>query len=456
MISKRVLITGLSTYWGGRLAQALEQDPAIEAIIGVDKRPPKVALERTEFVRVEDHHSLIRRIVQAAEIDTVVDTRLVADAIVTSPKLAHENNVIGTMNVLAACSGPDSFVKKVVFKSTGRYYGVEQDDPGFFTETMRRPKAPRTQIERDVVEAETAVREFGERNPDTTVTVLRFANALGPAQKTSHMRYLGLPAIPTILGFDPRCQFIHEDDVAGCLDHAVRNDLDGVYNCAADGVLSLSEVIGLLGKVNAPILPPVGTGLALAGMRRAGLKLPADMVEMLRFGRGMDNRRFKATGYRYRCTTRETVIKLREYQRLAPLTRVSAEGYRYEEEVEEFLRRSPSVRPGAVGPDGRLDAQQIAELSRLVEHLEAQEREGGDGPPANIAPGQGRSDVRGTARGVPPVGYDELDDAEVVALLPSLNEEQLTSLREHEAAGPARSRVLRAIDALVTRQRSLT
>ena len=97
MTSKRILITGLSTYWGGRLAQALEQDPAVETVIGVDKRPPKVALERTEFVRVEDHPSLIRRIVQAAEIDTVVDTRLVADAIVTSPKLAHENNVIGTI-----------------------------------------------------------------------------------------------------------------------------------------------------------------------------------------------------------------------------------------------------------------------------------------------------------------------------------------------------------------------
>ena len=176
MTSKRILITGLSTYWGGRLAQALEQDPAVETVIGVDKRPPKVALERTEFVRVEDHHSLIRRIVQAAEIDTVVDTRLVSDAIVTSPKLAHENNVIGTMNVLAACSGPDSFVKKVVFKSSARYYGCEQDDPAFFTEAMRRPRAARTMIERDVVEAETAVRDFAERNPDTVVTTLRFAN----------------------------------------------------------------------------------------------------------------------------------------------------------------------------------------------------------------------------------------------------------------------------------------
>ena len=59
-------------------------DPAVEAIIGVDRRPPKVELHRTEYVRVTDSHSLIRRIVEAAEIDTVVDTRLVVDSIVTS------------------------------------------------------------------------------------------------------------------------------------------------------------------------------------------------------------------------------------------------------------------------------------------------------------------------------------------------------------------------------------
>src|SRR5882724_4070759 len=116
MPSRRVLITGLSTYWGGRLAQALERDDGVEAIIGVDRTPPKVELQRAEYVRVADSHSLIRRIVEAAEIDTVVDTRLVVDSIVTSPRLAHENNVIGTMNILASCTGRDSPVRKVVVK----------------------------------------------------------------------------------------------------------------------------------------------------------------------------------------------------------------------------------------------------------------------------------------------------------------------------------------------------
>jgi UDP-glucose 4-epimerase len=427
--SKRVLITGLSTYWGGRVAQALEQDPEIETVIGVDRRPPKVELQRTEWVEVADSHSLIRRIVQGAEIDTVVDTRLVVDSVVTSARRAHENNVMGTLNVLAACSGADSCVKKLVFKSSAHYYGAEQDDPAYFTEEMRRPHPARTALERDIVEAEAAVQEFRDRHPGMTVTVLRFANGLGPHLNTSHMRYLGLPAIPTILGFDPRYQFIDSDDMAGVLEHAVRQDLDGIYNAAADGVLALTEVTDLLGKQWVPLLPPWGTGLAAASLRRAGVAIPPEMLQQLRFGRALDNRKLKATGYRYHYTTRETVLRLREHQRVAPLLgKRNGDGYRYEREVEEFLRRSPSV----VGRD------------RPAE------------PVRNVAPG-GRTASKAARPRRPaaaPPEYDELEAEEVIALLRTLADADLEALRRYEARRAGREPVLRAIDSLLARARS--
>jgi UDP-glucose 4-epimerase len=413
MTSKRILITGLSTYWGGRLAQALERDPDIETIIGIDRTPPKLALERTEFVQVSDAHSLIRRIVDAAEIDTVVDTRLVVDSIVTSRARAHENNVIGTMNVLAACGGAGSPVRKLVFKSSARYYGAEQDDPAFFTEDMRRPHPPRTPIESDICDAEVSVRDFKAKHPDTTVTVLRFADALGPDLRTSWQAYLGMPVIPTILGFDPRVQFIHEDDMANCLEHAVRYDLDGVFNCGADGVLVLSEVVDLLGKTMAPVLPPWGTGPAVAALRRTGVPLYAEMLPQLRFGRALDNRRYKATGFRYGATTRETVLRLREQQKLAPILRgANGASYRYESAVEEFLRFSPSVRQ----PNARPAL-----------------------PPANSAP-----------RSRDATTYSGLTAKEILELLPSLGRDDLTALQEHETGHAKRQRVLRAIERLLT------
>jgi UDP-glucose 4-epimerase len=431
MPSRRVLITGLSTRWGGRLAQALEQDPEIETVIGVDRTPPKVELARTEFVRVADSHSLIRRIVEAAEIDTVVDTRLVVDSIVTTPQRAHENNVIGTMNVLAACGGPSSPVRKVVFKSSAHYYGSEQDDPAFFTEEMRRPHPPRTALERDICEAEVAVRDFANRHRDVTVTVLRFVNGIGPSIRSAQMAMLGLPVIPGILGFDPRYQAIHEDDMAGTLEHAIRHDLDGVFNCAADGVLALSEVASLLGKPWAPLLPPWGTGPVAAALRRAGLRIPAELAQLLRYGRALDNRRLKATGYRYRYTTREALLDLRRHQRLAPFVD-GRPAYRYEREVEEFLRRSPSVRAAAL-PAGRPPEPPANRPA---------------GAPAR-APAAGPAAVAARAAG----SYDGLRADEIVALLPSLDHDALAALREHEAAHAARKTVLAAIDRLLASAR---
>jgi UDP-glucose 4-epimerase len=342
--ARRVLVTGLSTYWGGRLAQALEGFPEIEAIIGVDNRDPTRELDRTEFVKVGNQHSLIQRIVRAAEIDTVIDTRLVVDSLTTSPRLAHENNVIGTMNILAACTGSDSPVRTFVFKSSAHYYGCEQDDPAFFTEEMRRSHPPRTAIERDIVEAEAAVADFADKRPDVTVTILRYANVLGPDVQTSHVRMFSLPLVPMVLGFDPRCQFVHEDDVVHALEHVTFNRVSGVFNVAADGVLALSEVISLLGKRPLPVLPPWGTGMAAGPLRRLGFRFPDEMVNQLRFGRGLDNRKLKATGFHYGYTTRETVLKMGEHLRLRPILREGKSAYTYEREVEEFLRWSPHVR----------------------------------------------------------------------------------------------------------------
>jgi UDP-glucose 4-epimerase len=494
MTSKRILITGLSTYWGGRLAQTLEARNEVEAIIGVDNREPKVELERTEFVRVTNQHSLLRRIVEAAEIDTVVDSRLVVDSTVTSARKAHENNVIGTMNLLAACSGPDSTVKKFVFKSSAHYYGAEQDDPAFFTESMGRPHPPRTRIERDIVEAEATVADFAEKNPHVAVAILRFANVLGPTVRTAHARLLSLPAVPMILGFDPRYQFVHEDDVVNALEHVTADDIRGIYNVGADGVLAFTEVVGLLGKTYAPILPPWGTGLAASALNRLGVRMPPEMLQQLRFGRAIDNRKLKATGFRYRYTTRETVLKLAEHQRLHPIVRGATEPYRYEREVEDFLRWSPYVRNPSYRKESRLSPGEMVDLQKVMSTYG--ERVGAPGGSASSRRDQSAAVVRAAAAETPPAAepatdapadppesairprarrpepspkraaakrrkatgsnghvaaapvdhYDDLEADEIVTLVDSLESADLEALLEYERANRGRPRVVSAIE----------
>ena len=342
--ARRILVTGISSYWGGRLAQALEGFESIEAIIGVDEREPNRELERTEFVKVGNRHSLLQRIVRAAEIDTVIDTRLIVNSVGAPARSAHENNVIGTMNILAACEGESSPVKRFIFKSSAHWYGCEQDDPAFFVEDMRRKHPPRTGLERDIIEAESAVSDFARRRDEVRVTILRCANVLGPDVDTAFTRMFGLPAVPMVLGFDPRTQFVHEDDIVHALEHAALHEVPGTFNVAADGVLALSEAISLAGKIALPILPPFGAGMLSIPLRRLGVRVPDEMWNLMRYGRGLDNRTYRETGFEYGYTTRETVLRLAEHMRLDGVMRGIDDGYHYEREVEDFLRWSPHVR----------------------------------------------------------------------------------------------------------------
>ena len=155
--------------------------------------------------------------------------------------------------------------------------------------------------------------------------------------------------MPTIAGFDPRYQFIHADDVVRALEFAVEHDLPGIYNVAPDGVLALTEVIGLLGKQALPVLPPWGTGLTASVLKRAGFRLPPEMVLQLRYGRGLDNRRLKAAGFSYDYSTRETVLRFGEHLRLGlgPAGRAGALPLR------EGGRGLPAVEPQRARPRSR-------------------------------------------------------------------------------------------------------
>jgi UDP-glucose 4-epimerase len=92
------------------------------------------------------------------------------------------------------------------------------------------------------------------------------------------------------------------------------------------------------------------------------------MLQQLRYGRGLDNRRLKAAGYAFRATSREAVVAFAQHLRTRTITESDA-GYRYEREVEEFLRWSPNVRATDRLGLERLSREQLAELARALESL---------------------------------------------------------------------------------------
>lgn len=342
-MGRRVLITGLSTFWGGRLAQALEADPEVEVIIGLDTREPRVKLERTEYVRSDENYSILSRIVRATGVDTIAHTFLVVDSTQMSSRAMHEINVIGTMNMFAAASAAGGTVRNVVVKSAALVYGSSPQDPCWFRETDRRVGSPRTRVERSLLEVESYVRDFARDNPHVCLSLLRFCNVIGPDISTPFVNALQMPLVPKVAGFDPRFQLVHEDDVVSAILFALDQQVPGIFNVAGDGLLPWSEITAIVGKRSIP-MPPFGIDVATAPLRRLGLvDLPPELVALLKYGRGIDNRRFKDAGFRYQYTSAGAVAAFVAAMRLRRTVGDRDPDYHYEEDVEQFFRHSPAV-----------------------------------------------------------------------------------------------------------------
>src|SRR5438552_4019658 len=307
-MGQRVLITGISRFLGGKLAQRLERDPDVDYIVGVDLDEPEVDLDRTEYVRADIRNPLIVKVLQAAEVDTVVHLAIVSTPTRVGGRTAmKELNVIGAMQLFAACQKAER-VSKLVMKSTTAVYGADPRDPALFTEDLAARSVPRIGYSKDSIEIEQYARDFGRRRPDVDVSILRFANFVGPDIETTLTRYFSLPVIPTAMGYDPRIQLIHEDDAIEVLRRSVRETHPGIYNVAADGVVYLSQAVRLLGRPPLPVILPLATPLANLLKRAGKVDFATDQLEFLLYGRVVANERLKEEfGSTPRFTTQEAL-----------------------------------------------------------------------------------------------------------------------------------------------------
>ena len=179
---------------------------------------------------------------------------------------------------------------------------------------------PRTGFAKDSVEVESYVRGFARRRPDVEVTVLRFANIMGPGIDTPLTRYFSLPVVPTVLGFDARIQLAHEDDALAALETSTFTDAPGTYNVAGKGVVMLSQAIARAGRVNLPMPRPFAS-LTRDMLRRFGyIDFTSEQIEFLKYGRAIDSSRAKQRlGFSPTYSTRQTFDA---FLRAHPLGRV--------------------------------------------------------------------------------------------------------------------------------------
>ncbi|MFG2298908.1 NAD-dependent epimerase/dehydratase family protein [Streptomyces sp. NPDC048603] len=291
-MGKVVLVTGAARQLGSRFVRRVQRDPGVERVIAVDSVKPPYRLGAAEFVRTDIRQSAIARVLAEHAVDTVVHLAVTGSG--AGPgggtrSAVKETNVIGTMQLLGACQKSPT-VRRLVVKSSTAVYGGASRDPAVFPETAQPKALPSGGFAKDAAEVEGYVRGFARRRPDVAVCVLRFANILGPFADSPLAEYFSMPVLPTVLGFDPRLQFVHEDDVLDVLALAAqeprRGTLNsGTFNIAGDGVLLLSQCSRRLGRPTVPLLLPAVTWVGSA-LRAVGVTdFSPEQIRLMTHGR---------------------------------------------------------------------------------------------------------------------------------------------------------------------------
>ncbi len=325
-----VLVTGVSGTLASRVSRHLAElgaSAGIDRVVGIDLRPPVGDLGGVKFVRADIRTPVVAKVIAVEDVDTVVHLDLApASHRFGGGGGVKERNVIGTMQLLAACQR-SSTVSKLVVGSSAAVYGSSSRDPALFRESDSARGGVRTGFPKDVVEAESYVRGFSRRRPDILITTLRAAQTLHPQIESPLHSYLRNPLLPAVLGFDPRLQFLSLRDALNIITEAVTKDRPGTFNAAGPGVLLLSQIARRLGKPTVP-LPAIGFGAAAARVVRSmGGEISPDLHRLLMHGRAVDISALRDIfGYEPTATTEEVFEEFRAAQRPGVLARLGGHG----------------------------------------------------------------------------------------------------------------------------------
>lgn len=301
---RRVLITGAAGWTGGHLARRLEARPDLE-VFAVDEIDPRVSFA-SDFRRLSLDRLTLARYVIDVQPHIVYHLQSVHPTSKHGRNTEAEERIIGSLALFGAIDRLDT-VEKVIVKSDTAIYGASPRNPSVLKETTR-PQGTPSRFQRDLTEMERFIGEVAERNPDIAFSVLRFAPILGPKVKNPISRYLTLPSVPTLMGFDPRLQFIHESDAVAALEHTADHDVAGTFNIAANGQIYLSRVLRLGRRIPQPLPGRLFEG-AVSGLGRVNISVPRHLRGLLKHGRVVDTSAMKTSlGFEPRFSCRQTVL----------------------------------------------------------------------------------------------------------------------------------------------------
>lgn len=246
-----VAFTGIDTYFGRRLIDRLAARLGPLRLVGLDTHDPPNPTPPMHFHRVDLTRpgvgAQIAEILVKEQVDALVHLAF-KQAPSTDQDADHEVEVAGSLEVLNAVA--EAGTRRFVLPSTTMCYGPHLENPQQLREDAELRGHEGAHWVSNRVHVEHAVARFRESTPTCDVTVLRHCWIMGPRFVDPYVRYFDAHWVPTVLGYDPLLQFVHEDDLVDVIEKAIFESHPGVFNVVGEGVLPLSGYLRLADKRN--------------------------------------------------------------------------------------------------------------------------------------------------------------------------------------------------------------
>lgn len=303
---ERLLITGIAGGLGRLVAKRVADGFEVS---GVDRAPweghPTHITVHTMDLRKKKFEDIFRRERPSAVVHLAFVRHFRAD-----PMVRHEINVAGTKRLLECCAAYD--VKKLVVLSSSYVYGALPENPYYMDEDTTLNVSRHYPDIRDLAEVDTLCNTFLWKHPEITTAILRPVPTLGYYVHSSIGGYLKLRWAPTIMGFNPMVQFIHEDDLADAVGRTLEAGIRGIFNVTGPGAVPLKVAIRETGGTAVPMPESVARNV-IGQLFNLGLyHLPPGAIDFVKYPCTIDGRRFReATEFRPLFTLEEIFSSVR-------------------------------------------------------------------------------------------------------------------------------------------------
>lgn len=300
---RKVVVTGIAGRIGHLVAQMLHRDDRY-TVVGLDRRPFRDRPRDIEHHQVDLRSKRAREIFRRGDVDALVHLGLLHAPRASDQEL-YAWNVGGTARLLEYCLAYG--VPKVIILSSANVYGPHPENTQFLTEEAPLLAAQAFPRMRDLVEIDHMGASFFWRAREVETVILRPVHILGRV-RNAPSNYLRLDVVPTLLGFDPMVQVIHERDVAEAIGRALAPGARGIYNVTGPGEVPLSEILRELNRRTVPIPHPLAKPLWSLAFRFGMSGYPVDEFDFIRYVCMVDGSRARRElGFRPRFSLRETI-----------------------------------------------------------------------------------------------------------------------------------------------------